>query len=176
MSRTFPGIQWTSPSQQLDLTIDVPPHTADFLDLTINLEDNKIYTQTFQKALNLYLYPCPTSAHPPGVFTGLIHGLIRTYYIQNTKRIDFLSTLRLLYKRLRARGFSEYFLKRTFTLAYAKCRETNPKIQDNSQIIPYKITFDPNGPRQKTLNEMLNFRQLKFLLLRHRLGRLVEGH
>jgi hypothetical protein len=53
---------------------------VDFLDITITLQGNGyITTKLFEKALNLYLYIPPHSAHPPGVLTGLVFG--NTYRI-----------------------------------------------------------------------------------------------
>ena len=51
--------------------------SANFLDLTISINKyRKINTRTYQKAMNLYLYLSPTSAHPPSVIYGMIYGML----------------------------------------------------------------------------------------------------
>jgi hypothetical protein len=59
------------------------PSKVTFLDLNIELENSKICTSTFQKALNLYLYIPPRSAHPPSYLRGLISIEVRCYWLQN---------------------------------------------------------------------------------------------
>ena len=67
---------------------------------------NPIDTRLYEKALNLYLYLPPASAHPPGVLKGLIYG--------GCCRIHRLTTCPLLrrqyvqrfYERLLARGYA----------------------------------------------------------------------
>ncbi len=74
-------------------------HSADFLDLTITIEnDQTISTKTFQKSMNLYLYIPATSAHPTGMIIGVVNSLVRRFYTQNSKQSDFLQVIRLLFK------------------------------------------------------------------------------
>ena len=57
------------------LTWDIsePSTTVDFLDLTITVQPNgRLTTKTYQKAMNLYQYIPPHSAHPPGMCKGII--------------------------------------------------------------------------------------------------------
>jgi hypothetical protein len=60
-------------------------HSMNFLDLTISI-DNKhwLQTRTFQKAMNLCMYLCPSSTHPPGVLKGLIFGSVHRFWLQNS--------------------------------------------------------------------------------------------
>lgn len=173
MYRTFPGVSWSPTSRITDIDMTTLPLTVDFLDLTLTISDNIIHTRTFQKALNLYLYPTPSSAHPPGTFSGLITGLIRTYFSQNSRRHDFLTIIRLLYARLRTRGFPAKFLKLQFEKAYNKCKCSHSVSNDNNRILPFKITYNPNGPCRASLKHFLNFRQLRLLTIKKKLGRLL---
>ncbi len=97
-----------------------PDNKVDFLDMTFTIEpDGSISTKTYQKPMNLYLYLMPESSHPPGVFKGMIFGMIRRYWHQNTHTSDFRQMVKLLYERLRARSHSTSALRQWF-LAAAK--------------------------------------------------------
>ena len=94
-SLTFGGLEWTT----------CPPAKSQvMLDLTLTVEHGDIWSKTFQKALNLYLYLPPSSAHPPSCFKGLIIGEIGRYWRQCSRPDDFVKITALFIKRLRARG------------------------------------------------------------------------
>ena len=98
--------------------VSEPSYSVDYLDLTIILKNGCITTKTYQKAMNLYLYIPPHSAHPPGMIKGMVYGLLRRYYEQNSGREDFLHIMSLLYKRLIWRGWDQEFLKKLFLSSY----------------------------------------------------------
>jgi hypothetical protein len=66
--------------------------STNFLDLQINIINDKIQTKTFQKELKLYLYIPPTSAHPSSYFKGLITGELICYWTQNTQEKDLYTS------------------------------------------------------------------------------------
>ena len=105
--------------------INEPSYSVDFLDLTISINNGKLETKTFQKALNLYLYLPPASAHPDGVITGTIYGLVGRYYAQNTHRKNYISVVTLLFQRLLARGWEESIIKPIILKACAKIEAKN---------------------------------------------------
>ena len=52
--------------------------SVDFLDLTIAIDKNRhVYTKTYEKPMNLYLYIPPASAHPPGIFRSVVFGNLK---------------------------------------------------------------------------------------------------
>ena len=53
-----------------------PSRLVDFLDLTINGENSRITTKTYQKALNLYQYLSLLSTHPKQMTKGIIFSLM----------------------------------------------------------------------------------------------------
>ena len=65
-----------------------PSTSVVFLDLTISIKSGRIVYKTFQKALNLYQYIPPTSAHPPWMMRGIINSLMRNYRHQNISTED----------------------------------------------------------------------------------------
>jgi hypothetical protein len=95
--------------------------SVDFLDLTISItSDRKLRTRTFQKAMNLYLYLCPSSAHPPGVLKGLIFGSVRRFWLQNSDQRDYQQVIQDLYQHLCSRGHTSEKLDPLFHEAAAK--------------------------------------------------------
>ena len=64
-SMNYYGLEWTHSNRS---------KVANFMDLRISLQGNRIHTTVFKKSLNLYLYIPPHLAHPPGVLNSLIHG------------------------------------------------------------------------------------------------------
>jgi hypothetical protein len=65
------GLNWTFKSPRKKLT---------FMDMTIQVEGEKIVTTIYAKPLALYQYIPPNSCHPHGVLTGLIFGQILWIY------------------------------------------------------------------------------------------------
>ena len=98
--------------------------SVDFLDLTISIKNGRIETKTYQKELNLYLYPPPASAHPRNCIKGTIYGLICRYYANNIYREDYIHFVTLLLHRLLVRGWESSFIKPLILGACAKM-ETN---------------------------------------------------
>ena len=96
----------------LEWEFEEPSKTVNFLDLTISIENEKISTKTFQKAMNLYQYLSPRSNHPPGMIKGIIYSLLKTYKNQNTHTEDYLDVVMKLFNRHAARGWNRTVLKR----------------------------------------------------------------
>ena len=51
--------------------------SVNFLDLTIEIKNSKTVTKTFPKALNLYQYIGPMSAHAQGMMESIIYSLMK---------------------------------------------------------------------------------------------------
>ena len=103
--------------------IDEPSTSVDFLDLTISItQDGRLTTKTFQKAMNLYQYIPPHSAHPPGMMKGIVYGLLRNYYSQNSNKSDYIQMAVLLLRRLVARGWDRTYIKSLILSADSRLR------------------------------------------------------
>jgi len=57
--------------------------------------NGQLHTKTYHKALNLYLYIPPISAHPQSCFKGLITGEIIRYWKLNSNQKDFIYVTQL---------------------------------------------------------------------------------
>jgi hypothetical protein len=100
-------------------------HSVNFLDLTISIGiDYRLHTRTFQKAMNLYLYLCPSSSHPPGVLKGLIFGSIRRFWLQNSAPEDYQNVVRDFFLHLCARGHNPEQLRPLFNQAAERVDST----------------------------------------------------
>ena len=119
----------------LEWKVETPTKEVNFLDLTITIEaDGSITTKTFVKPMNLHLYIPPQSAHPKGVLRSLIFGNIKRYWIQNSKRADFLSTAGAFYGHLLNRGYTPEML--------------NPLFQEVATSIDTKAAKRATNPEQ----------------------------
>jgi len=91
--------------------IDEPTTSLDYLDITITIDDNHIVTRTYRKAMNLYQFLPPHSAHPPATLKGMVYSLMKTYFYQNTHQRDYEREVIFLFNHLIARGWSKQSLK-----------------------------------------------------------------
>jgi hypothetical protein len=92
---------WINSFGALKWTFTEPPLSVDYLDITICIDPTgSIQTTLFEKLLNLYLYLPSHSAHPPGVLTGLIYGMIRRVYHLTSCPSDCLVYLKKFYRQL----------------------------------------------------------------------------
>jgi len=119
--------EWTEaedPDSECILTweCDEPSTSVDFLDLTVEIRDGSFITKTYQKPMNLYQYIPPNSAHPPGMIKGMIYGILRQYYLQNSKLEDYWKIAMLFYNRLKDRGWLRATLEPIFVAAHEKIR------------------------------------------------------
>jgi hypothetical protein len=112
-------LKWTCDGHVTDLI---------FLDLRISIAaGGKIHYQTYQKEQNLYLYIPPGSAHPKNMLYGLVYGRLRAYRLQNTATSDYLKMVKLLARRLCARGYSLKALLPEFKKAGDRLLEHDPR-------------------------------------------------
>lgn len=91
----FAGLKWEVSERKTEV---------DFLDVTIRINNNKITTTMYEKALNLHLYLPPHSAHPAGVLKGIIIGHINRIFNLCNHRGDKKNKIKEFYHQLLARG------------------------------------------------------------------------
>lgn len=148
-------------------------NTVNFLDLTLTITNGIIVTRTFQKAMNLYLYIPPISAHPTSCFKGLIVGNFLRFRKQNTDE-NFRNLIGDFAKHLIARGHTLTTIKSHFQKAAASIDQLNlqpslpkplPKptpLQNNADAtilnrhLYIHWQYHPNGIQRHTLREIYN--------------------
>jgi hypothetical protein len=169
--QSVPGLRWT---------FEEHFGAANFLDLWIVKHDDQYITRTYQKELNLYLYPVYNSAHPPQVKEGMIYGLLKKYSLQNPLREDFLAITKLFFKRLAVRGYHAPFLRsqfREYQRRNSLEEQQAPMTAEDMKIIPrnafYKIPFDPNGLSRSAIRIKTGVQALSKELQKWGLGRII---
>ena len=124
----------------------------DFMDLHLSIQDRRITTSLFEKALNLHLYIPPHSAHPPGLLPGLVFGNLFRIYTLCTDDDDKTNRTKIFFRRLLARGYKTDQLQPLFARAITTARNyTGPTGQGtsntptNSMIL--HLPYHPGDPQ-----------------------------
>ncbi len=171
------GLNWTFKSPRKKLT---------FMDMTIQVEGEKIVTTIYAKPLALYQYIPPNSCHPPGVLTGLIFGQILQIYQLCSHSKDIDKEVSLLHTRLLTCGYASNKLLPLFEKginnAISYLSQTSEqqdaikkaKIGKSDEQIFFHIPYHPQNPSsgfiqnlwrnlvhlppgKKDLNQMMNW-------------------
>jgi hypothetical protein len=125
--------------------ISQPALSVNFLDLTLTLENGTIWTKTYQKENNPYLYIPPHSSHAPGMIHGIIYSIVRTYWLQNTRPKDFWHFTKLLLQRHVNQGWDPAFLRSVFVKTLQKLAKSN--LSPNQVDGPSQDTSDDPSSR-----------------------------
>lgn len=130
-----------------------------FLDLTILLQSNRIFTSLYEKPLNLYLFIPPSSAHPPNVRQSLVTGGIKRIMDLTTKQSDRKKSACAFFCRLHDRGYSRALLLRLFRNAFDAYRlaSTQPKPEPDSDLnsrVFLHVPFHPRDPPRRHLQQL----------------------
>jgi hypothetical protein len=141
----------------LKWVIEEPSQNTHFLDLDISIQGHSIVTETYQKAMNLYLYIPPSSAHPPSCFKGLIAGELRRYWSQNNP-VAFQNILVKFIQRLIDRGHT---LENLTPLLYqaAEKLDANPRIQQSKEeqdTLFIHWQFQPHGLQRRDIRRLFD--------------------
>ena len=117
-SLSFEDFQRDLTFHQLKWEVNPLSNSVIFLDLEIYIKESKLLTKMYEKALNLYLYISPFSAHPNGVLAGLIIGnILRIHHLCSEHSVK-LQYYNRFYHRLRARGYQPHQLDKLFTRGF----------------------------------------------------------
>ena len=142
----FHGLTWEFSERQT---------TVDYLDVTVSIYEGKIHFDLFEKALNLYLYIPPLSAHPPGVLTGMVMGNCHRIYSLVSNTDDQRRHLTNFFNRLIRRGYNRGTLLPLFQRAALRARTgiSQTKVHRHKEAGPtfYHLQYHPNDPTSSTL-------------------------
>lgn len=81
--------------------------TVNFLDININIRNNRLHTTLYEKELNLYLYIPSFSYHPPGMLKSIIYGAANRAISLCSDPSDALNYMTALLLRLKQRGYNQ---------------------------------------------------------------------
>jgi hypothetical protein len=101
------AFQEATPFGRLTWEFSPRQSTVNFLDLCIRIhpDGGSLRARLYEKALNLYLYLPPHSAHPPGILRGFVIGMLYRIYTLTTDPSNRRNDIRNLYLWLRNRGY-----------------------------------------------------------------------
>lgn len=97
-----------------------PSKEVVFLDLRLKIVDGTVIASTYKKPLNLHLYIPHFSAHAPGVPRGMIYGMLRRFWRQNTRQEDYIKCAENFFLHMKARGYNADYLKQEFIESASK--------------------------------------------------------
>ncbi len=95
-------------------TLKSPRKKLIFMDMTIQVEGEKIITTIYAKPMALYQNIPPNSCHPPGVLTGFIFGQILRIYQLCSRSKDINKELSLFHTCLQNHGYASKKLQPLF--------------------------------------------------------------
>ena len=128
--------------------------------MTIAIREDRIITS--HKAMNLYFYTSPHSAHPPGVLTGLVSGNILWIHSLCSDQNDINRRMKEFYARLLVRKYQRDLLIPAFTkgitgeCAFTKRgsvrRCVSEQDKDTQVCVFFHLTYHPREPTSKSLH------------------------
>jgi hypothetical protein len=154
-------ILWTQYLQDTTfgkLRWEATPRTKsiDFLDLTITIQNTRIVTTLFEKALNLYLYLPPHSCHSPSMTRGIIKGMIIRIFRLTSDPQYTQTYIQQFYDRLCARGYSTQTLRPIFLDAISSISTMDSSYSStttcaDSSTFYLHVRYHPNLPSSRII-------------------------
>ena len=135
--------------------------TVNYMDMAISIRKDRIVTLLYEKAMNLYLYILPHSAHPPWVLTGLVAGnILHIYSLWSDK--DYINhCMKELYVSLLVCAYQCDLLIPAFTKGIMGARDfikrgsvwqcTSDKYKDTKGCVLFHMTYHPRNTISKYL-------------------------
>lgn len=140
-------------------------NSIDFMDMTITITGNKFDITMYEKPLNLYLYIPPSSAHPPGMAVGLIHGMLLRIYKLCSKPSDIRNRIKVFFRRLLRRGYTKDYLIPLFEKANENAKQhlrrtksqlkalEDKKLLEGYRRVFFHLQYHPNDPNSRAIQK-----------------------
>ena len=169
------------PRFELQWEISELSNTVDYMDLTISICKQKDCDDALQKKNNLHLYIPPKSCHPPGLLTGMVHGMINRIFTLCSSETDRSSKVLAFFGHLQRRGYEHSKLRPIFKNAIQKHLRPKPtphtgqRNMNAEKSIFFHIPWHPQNPAsfeiqklwKMTVSEPSNLRPLSEVLNQH---------
>jgi hypothetical protein len=131
--------------------------TVDFLDITIELQEDRFQTTLYKKDLKLFLYIRSTSLHPPSLLSGIVYGTLFCIQTLCTEEKDRSKRTKTFFKRLIARGYQPHELKPLFEKAIQRAQEYTgpPEIikQTRRKALFFHVKYHPKDPPSHSIQQ-----------------------
>jgi len=118
----------------------------------------------YEKPMALYQYITPSSAHPPGLNSGLVIGQILRYHQLSSLESDAHHQMKNFYKRLLARGHTKERLLPLFVKGFSKAKKLlalrhQQQLQAQDQAPEHdcvflKLPFHPHDPKSSVIQSL----------------------
>ena len=149
-----------NPESELEWIVQPLSNHVIFMDIEIMIRENKLATTLYEKANNLHLFIPPQSSHPPGLLSGMVHGMIfRIYQLCTDPEDQRLKTLQLL-QHFRYRGWTNQQVKplmrraiRRATSGYEPKSQSLRKREMDRSIVLH-LQYHPKNPKPHTLQQL----------------------
>jgi len=135
-----------------------------FLDLNITITDtNKIHTTLYEKPLNLHAYIPQHSAHPPGVYKGMIKGMIYRFKTLCSSTDDQRRHILQFYRHLVQRGYHVDRLTPLFNQIVSEIYDPQPTLHPVNAPPPrapakhplfFHLQYHPSDPPSHQLQQL----------------------
>ena len=131
---------------------------VDFMDLSLSISEGKIATSLYEKPSNRHLYIPSHSCHPPGMISGVVHGMVRRIMRLCSNQSDQEQRIRRFVLHLRARGHHMEQILPLVNAAIAKVRykasqstDVTAPDADAERRIFFHLPYHPDNPRSSVV-------------------------
>ena len=136
--------------------------SCDFLDVTFTIDaSHNVSTTLYEKAMNLYLYLPPHSAHPPGMLKGLVAGYLKRVSELTTSTSDQRDQIARLFRRLRQRGYTAHTLQPIFKTAWTKQLSRSATTAAKPPVLVLHNAYHPGNISSRQIQQLFRDKLLE---------------